>query len=636
MEHVHFSKTRLQGGFWGHYEDLVRRVTVPSVYARFAETGRFASLVCQDGVPVHIFWDSDVAKWIEAVAYLAQTKREPELEALADEAIELIVKNQLPNGYFNSYYITIEPENIFKVRGNHELYCAGHLIEAAVAYDQATGKDALLKAMIRYADHIYQVFYVEKSAAFVTPGHQEIELALQKLAAYTGEQKYADLADYFVDERGKHPEDLEDRIQLVPSPTPKRGTPIPEITGQRDYIRWVSQSELSVRERTAATGHAVRAGYLYTAMANQAKRNGDEELAAVCRRIFRDIRDSKMSITGGVGASSMGEAYGFPYVLPNSSSYNETCATIALAMFAGEMQNLEVNSEYADVIERIWYNGMLSGLSLSGDAFFYENALEIDQREYRRIYEVEDPSKAKGQGERSARRLQRAKVFTTSCCPPNVSRMLASTARHMYSVDGDTIYCHQFAGAVTELTMGGQPAKLELTTNYPNDGKLTYTYHGAPARLAVRIPEWCVEYTGETEQGYAMFDVQDGSVVELELPMEIHFVEANPRIKETAGKCAVTRGPIVYCLESVDNGENLWDITLLENGKQFVLQNDTYHAPVIEMDALRRPETKTLYALKSCDRERFTAKLIPYFAFANRGVSDMQIWTFSTCQVPEK
>ena len=201
MESIHFSKTQLNGGFWGHYEEIVRNVTVPAIYKQFAETGRFAALQCNEEVKSHIYWDSDVAKWIEAVAYLTETCREVELEKLVDEAVENIVRNQLPNGYFNSCYITQMPDQIFTIRDNHELYCAGHLMEAAIAYDHATGKHDFLQAMVRYADHIYQVFYVEKTAGFYTPGHEEIELALLKLAEYTRNKKYRELAAYFVEER---------------------------------------------------------------------------------------------------------------------------------------------------------------------------------------------------------------------------------------------------------------------------------------------------------------------------------------------------------------------------------------------------------------------------------------------------
>jgi len=314
-----------------------------------------------------------------------------------------------------------------------------------------------------------------------------------------------------------------------------------------------------------------------------------------------------------------------------------TVSSVSEDAFTGKVTEINKTAEtyggmtqYSATITFDKAEGMLSGMSLNGDAFFYENALEIDRRDYdasTRSFSELTPAQFHNRGLLHDRRLQRAKVFTCSCCPPNISRMLASITRYMYSVDGDTIYCHQFAASETELTVGGAPAKLELVTNYPTDGKLTYIYHGVPARLAVRIPDWCVEYTGVTENGYAVFDVTDGSTVELELPMEIHFVEANPEVSEDAGRYAVTRGPIVYCLEGVDNGRRLWDIVLQECGEKTVKASGEFGVPVLEIAASRRPAATTLYKLKSDVREKFTAKLIPYFAYANRGVSDMQIWT---------
>ena len=614
MEQVQFANIKLQRGFWEDYEKLVRKVTIPAIYRQFAD--RFRALQCSKEIPAHIYWDSDVAKWIEAAAYLTQTHKEPELERIVDEAVSQILRNQLPNGYFNSCYITQMPEKIFTIRDNHELYCAGHLMEAAIAYDRATGKHAFLEAMCRYADHIFDVFVTKKSAGFFTPGHEEIELALLKLAEHTGIEKYRELAAYFIEERGKHP------LEVCASEEDAKSS-------DGDYFRWMTQSAQPVRQMTEAYGHAVRAGYLYTAMADLARQTGDTQLLDVSKTLFRDIVNTKLSITGGVGAQIWGEAYGPAHRISCRESYNETCAAISLAMFADALQRQEVDSQYADVIERILFNGMLSGISLSGDGFFYENAQEIDLRDYdisTRAFAPMNPGQYHDRGLLHPRRLQRAKVFTCSCCPPNISRILASVTRYMYTIDRNTIYCHQFAASETELTILGQPATLKLETNYPVSGTLRYTYHGPDAILAIRIPGWCSEYPGETEKGYARFPVHSGSILELELPMEVHFMEADPRVSETAGKCAVTRGPIVYCMEGIDNGSNLWDITLSASGNVSVLDSD-YGVPVLEMDASRRPAASALYQQKRNAKIPFTAKLIPYFAFANRGITDMQIWT---------
>ena len=320
-----------------------------------------------------------------------------------------------------------------------------------------------------------------------------------------------------------------------------------------------------------------------------------------------------MSITGGIGADHSGEKFSYKYDLPNSDTYNETCAAISLAMFAGAMQEMEVNSRYGDVNERVYYNGFISGLSLDGEKFFYTNPLEIDRKKYARS--TYQPI------------CERVKVFECSCCPPNVVRMLASIPRYMYTVDGDTVYCNQFAQSETKLQIGGKDAILTQTTDYPNNGKITFKYKGEPMTLYVRIPDWCVEYEGDTENGFARFELSDGDSVTVELPMEIHFIEANPYAQDNSGRYAVQRGPIVYCMEEIDNGENLRDITLLENSEKKVVCEEGIPAPVIYMGAARRPATDRLYSLKGSKRVSFTARLIPYFAFANREATDMLVWT---------
>ena len=590
MKNLNFDCTIINDGFWGFYNVLNRKSVVKNVYNRFKETGRFDALRCdwREGAPnkPHIFWDSDVVKWMEGVAYLMEESPEPELEALVDEMIDNIAQNQRSDGYFNSYFLSVEPSKIFTNRDCHELYCVGHTIEAAIAYHKATGKDKLLNCVLKNVDMIYRVFVEEQGAAFVTPGHEEIELALLKLYNYLGNEKHLELARFFIDQRGNN--DGEEKSSQI-------------------------QSNLPLREVSEAVGHSVRACYLYTAMAMLAKIDGDDKLKAACDRVFDDIVNCKMSITGGVGADHTGEKFSYKYDLPNSDTYNETCAAISLAMFAGAMMEMDVNSRYGDVIERIYYNGFISGLSLDGEKFFYTNPLEIDRKKYARS--TYQPI------------CERVKVFDCSCCPPNVVRMLASIPRYMYTTDGDTIYCNQFAQSETKLQIGGKDAILTQTTDYPNNGKITFKYKGEPMTLYVRIPDWCVEYEGDTENGFARFELSDGDSVTVDLPMEIHFIEANPYAQDNSGRYAVQRGPIVYCMEEIDNGENLRDITLLESSKISVANEKGIPAPVIYIGAERRPKTDKLYSLKGNDRVSFTARLIPYFAFANREASDMLVWT---------
>ena len=590
MKNLAFEKTVIKDGFWRFYSDLNRMSAVKNVYCRFKETGRFDALHCdwREGMPnkPHIYWDSDVVKWIESVAYLIEEAPTPELVSLVDEMIDSIAENQRADGYFNSYFLSVEPSRIFTNRDWHELYCLGHMIEAAIAYHKATGKDKLLNCVLKYVDMIYRVFVEKQSAAFVTPGHEEIELALLKLYEYLGNEKHLELARFFIDQRGNNDKEV-------------KTTQI--------------QSDLPLREISEAVGHSVRACYLYTAMAMLAKIDGDEKLKAACDRVFDDIVNYKMSITGGVGADHSGERFSYKYDLPNSDTYNETCAAIALTMFAGAMQEMDVNSRYGDVIERIYYNGFLSGVSLDGEKFFYTNPLEIDRKKYARS--TYQPI------------CERIKVFDCSCCPPNVTRMLASVSRYMYTVAGDTVYCNQFAGSVTKLQIGGKEATLTQITDYPYSGKITFHYIGKPMTLYVRIPDWCVEYDGDTENGFARFELSDGESVTVDLPMEVHFVEANPYAQDNSGRYAVQRGPVVYCMEEIDNGENLRDITLLENSEKKVVCEEGIPAPVIYMGAERRPATNQLYSIKNDERVSFTARLIPYFAFANREASDMLVWT---------
>lgn len=591
MHSLSHEQVRLTGGFWGGYQALNRTAIVKNVYDRFAETGRFAALKCnwREGMPnkPHIYWDSDVVKWMEGVAYLLGEERDAELESIMDGLVEDIASNQCADGYFNSYFIAVEPSKRFSGRANHELYCLGHMIEAAIAYDRATGKRRLLDVALRYTDLVYRVFLEEESAGFVTPGHEEIELALLKLYAYTGEEKHLELARFFLDQRG-----CAERDEKFSSNV---------------------QDERPLREMEEATGHAVRAGYLYTAMAMLARVDGDEGMKNACDRLFANIVNKKMSITGGIGSDHKHERFSYAYDLPNSDTYNETCAAISLAFFAGAMQEISPDPTYADVIERVLYNGFLSGVSLDGGSFFYTNPLEIDRKKYQRS--TYQPI------------CERVKVFNCSCCPPNVVRFLPSVSRFAYTQDGDTLYCHQFMQGEASFTVGGKAASLTQITDYPNDGRITFQYRGEPMTLCVRIPDWCVEYAGKTEGGYARFAVKDGDSVCVELPMQVHFIEANPNVQDDAGRYAVQRGPLVYCMEEIDNGDNLRDVTLLEQSEIRVEGLAGIPAPTISIGAERRYESESLYRLKDGRRKPFTARLIPYFAFANRGASDMLVWT---------
>ena len=360
MEQISFDKIRL-GGFWKNRFEINKNATIPTVYDRFCDTGRFKAFRCdwKEGMPdkPHFFWDSDVAKWLEAAAYTIAISPDAELEKKIDETVDLIEKNQQEDGYFNIYYTVVEPGKRFTKRDNHELYCAGHLTEAAVAYYKATGKDKFLRLMCKYIDLIEKCFKIDDSAAFSTPGHEEIELALIKLYDCTGEKRYLELCRHFIETRGRSKKDADTRDWC-----------------DNDY----DQSDFPVRELPAAVGHSVRAMYLYSGMADLADRTDDKSLFDACDRLFDSTVKRRMYVTGGIGASAHGEQFADDYILPNDVAYSETCAAIGLALFARRMSAACPDSKYADAAERAIYNGVLAGVSLDGHSFFYVNPLEIN------------------------------------------------------------------------------------------------------------------------------------------------------------------------------------------------------------------------------------------------------------------
>ena len=599
---VDFSKTDITGGFWKQKQDLVRKTSVKAVNYRFKETGRFDAFKCdwKEGMPrrPHYFWDSDVAKWIEGVAYLTQKKREPRLERLADETIDLIEKNQGEDGYFNIYFTVVDPESRFKNRDWHELYCAGHLMEAAVAYYNATGKRKFLDLMCKYADYIEKRFKIDEDTEFVTPGHEEIELALVRLYEATGERRYLELSEFFINSRGKQDEMHIDRMK-------------------NSY----TQSHLPVREQTTAEGHAVRAVYLYCGMADIAWQTGDAELKKACETLFNNIVDKRMYITGGIGSSSCGEAFTVDYDLSNLLAYTETCAALGLALFANRMLRFEADSRYSDTVERVIYNGFMSSMSLDGKSFFYENPLEVIPYLHTRDTSVKSGSIHWPQ-------MQRLEVFDCSCCPPNILRFIPSIANMLYSESEDTIYIHQFMQSRTEIERNGKTIVIEQKTRYPESGRVEIKISGGDTRLAVRIPGWCDGYEGETVKGYAYFDVKESQTLSFDFKMRVKLIEARPEAVFDCGKFAVMRGPVVYCMEAVDNGDILRDIRLSARSRFKYGKHEELGVPKLTVKAYRRQrdDGSPMYYERKEQLVETEATLIPYYAFANRGITEMQIW----------
>ena len=611
MKNIDHSAVRIRSGFWRQKQDLARSVTARAVYDRFAETGRFAALKCRwkpgDELEPHIFWDSDVAKWIEGVAYMLQEGPAPELYALARAAIDDILASQeKETGYYNCYYLTHPERTRFTNRDNHELYCFGHLTEGAVAWYAATGERDFMDAMARYADYVEKRFRIERSAAYVTPGHPELELALVRLAKATGERRYMELAKFFIDQHGTNPEEGFSRCCPWSNDT-------------------YNMDEMPLRKRTTIDGHCVRAFYLLSAVADIAEEYGDKELADAARRCFENATEKRMYITGGFGSTHVGEAFSGDYDLPNRIAYNETCASIAMAFFALRMQKLETDSRYADVIERVLYNGALSGFSLDGKAFFYENPLEIDP-DFNEVFPAtKNPPRFPI--------TQRLEVFTCSCCPPNVVRLLPAVADYAYGYADGTVYVHQYM----DSTAAFDGATLDVTTGYPADGVIRIKADGAN-KLALRIPGWCRSFTLNApyvmENGYA---VTEAAEVILTLDMPVTVMAACTRVHADAGRVAVMRGPVVYCMEGVDNNKEIFDLRLAadavfeEEDAGVCFAENAPCVPVLKTTVTRRIVPAGLYcAAAEVRTEEVPARFIPYFAFANRGATEMLVW------VPEK
>ncbi len=602
MEDIGFSQVNITGGFMARRQEINRDATVYAVYERFCESGRFDPYFTDasrraESYPknLHVFYDSDVVKLIEGAAYiLRKNGAEPRLEEMIALVEDGVARNQEADGYFNSYYQSNEPENRFTDRSRHELYTAGHLFEAAVAVYEATGRRTLLDCAVRFAELIERVFKEEKSAAFLTPGHEEIELALVRLYRATGSRRWLELAKYFVDTRGAA-----------------------EPGSDGEY----SQSHLPAREQHTAEGHSVRACYFYSAMADIAREYGDSRLLDACRAIFDDIVRHKLFITGGIGQDRTIEGFDAPFRLSNDSAYNETCAGISLAMFAQRMLGLEKDAKYADVVETLLYNGIISGVSLDGTSFFYENPLELVPSEHHLApWYMHAPKKLA-----SMPILERVRVFSCSCCPPNICRFLASVGSYAYGRDGDTYYVHQYFNG--DMTDGD--ARITVETDYPHYGAVHIKAEGV-RRLALRIPGWCESFAIDREYtlsgGYAC--IEGGGEIELTLDMPVVLLRADPRVSADVGRAALRRGPVVYCIESVDNGENLRALSVDRMTEPVVTFDGYFDANVIEVNGRRDVMPDSLYFRLGEEpvSQPVRLKFIPYFAFANRGESEMEVW----------
>jgi len=618
LEPLPLTQVRITGGFWKGRLDTNRTKTIPHIYRMLEQTGRLGALRLTyrsgDPDPPHIFWDSDIAKWLEAASCSLATHRHPALKKRLDATIALLAKAQQPDGYLNSHFTTVEPEKRWtNLRDGHELYCAGHLIEAGVAHFEATGERTLLDIVCRYADYIDSVFGPGKRTGY--PGHEEIELALMRLYRASGRERYLRLAGYFIDERGREPHFFDAEAEA-------RGEqPFRHRHGDRTLRYW--QAHLPVRRQREAVGHAVRAMYLYAGLADLAAATGDEPLLAACRRLWQNVALRKLYVTGGVGAHHHGESFGRNHALPNESAYAETCAAIGLVFFAHRMLQIEADGAYADVMERALYNGVLSGVGLDGRTFFYVNPLA------------------------SVGDHHRQRFFGCACCPPNLARLLASLGTYLYSAAADALYVHLYAASRATADVAGRTVTVTQETDYPWDGHVGLTLNldrSAKFSLRLRVPGWCKEFTvkvngnpaaARVRKGYATLRRawNDGDTVTLTLAMPVERIVAHPAVAEDLGRVALARGPVVYCLEQCDHQAPVRRASLPDEARLTArFMPRVLGGCVVINGAGLAPSPsgwkKALYRRAEAVGPARTTKIraIPYALWDNRKVGPMTVW----------
>lgn len=576
---------------------------------------------------VHTGWwfqDSDLWKWIEGAAYSLATHPDPQLEQQIDEAIALAGRAQQEDGYLDTYYIIGGLDKRFtNLRDHHELYIAGHMFEAAAAYFEATGKKALLTMACRFADCLCAHLGPEEGKNHGYPGHQEVELGLARLYGVTGNPRYLALAKHFLDVRGQSPY-FYDEESIKRGDTPARDQsrhPLPPYS--------YHQAHKPVREQTEAIGHAVRQLYMLSGMADVGRLVDDESLVAAADTVFSDITDRQMYITGGVGSTHHGEAFTFDYDLPPERCYCETCASIALIMTAKRLCHAHPHGRYGDVIERALYNGILSGISLDGTKYFYINPLEVwPERCERRGDMMVDP--------------QRLGWFGCACCPPNVLRTLTGLGQYIYAADEDGVYIDQYIASSAAFTVRGQAVSLQMDAHFPWDGHVRLTVRTESPitmKLRLRLPQWAREASLSickepvpiaAQDGYIVIErtFHDEDAVELILPMQPRFMNALHKTPNYAGKTALTRGPLVYCLEEADNGSELWNLRVKAGSLTEVHEPDLLGGvTTLRCDGVRETmDSPELYSDAPILDAPAPLTFVPYYAWGNRGRGEMTVF----------
>ena len=621
--------------FWNQYTALVTREIIPYQYkalndllpntepSHSVRNLRVAAGLEEGTFHGWVFQDTDVAKWLEAVAYSLSYEENPELENTADEMIRLIGMAQQENGYLNTHFSILYPGRYYcNLKEGHELYTAGHFIEAAVAYYQVTGKDAFLKIVCRCADHIMEVFH-SPGYEDAVPGHEEIELALHKLANVTGREEYREMALEFINRRGcsdylKTEHKLDRFIDVWHDPNP--------------YRVLYGQAHLPVREQTTAEGHAVRALYLYSAMADMALHYEDEGLKKACQTLYDNIVNKRMYITGGIGSSGVMERFTTDYDLPNDTAYAESCASIALAMFCRRMARLTGEAKYMDTAEQALINTVLAGVAMDGKSFFYVNPLEVV------------PAACLPATDKNHVKPRRQKWFGCACCPPNIARTLASLGDYLFFGDDESLWLNMYVGGDYRVSIGDTPVRLQMTSSLPYEGKVDIhltAEQRVKGSLRLRIPEYAekpvITADGNAaalvfDKGYAVIEV-GGTEMKLSLRFDVpaRLCYAHPRVPGDAGKCAVRKGPLVYCLEEADNGGNLAGLIIDRNTPlQERFEAELLGGTVaITARGWRLDENTfgaSLYSTNAPQYKPVSLKFVPYPFWGNREPGEMAVW----------
>ena len=582
IEQIDFSHVKINDNFWSPRLSKHVSATLPVCIDQIEnQTGRirnFENAAKGEGEHSGIFFDdSDVYKALEGMAYSLINNPDPELEKKADEWIDKFAAAQQPDGYINTFYTLTGLDKRWTNMDKHEMYCAGHMIEAGVAYYQATGKRKLLDVCIRMTDHMMSQFGPGKR--HWVPGHEEIELALVKLYQTTQEQKYLDFAYWLLEERGHGHGTMGDE-------------------GKWDPVYY--QDIVPVRRLTDISGHAVRCMYLYCGMADVAALKNDTGYIAAIDRLWDDVVHRNMYITGGIGSSRDNEGFTEDYDLPNLDAYCETCASVGMVLWNQRMNQLTGDSKYIDVLERSLYNGALAGISLGGDRFFYVNPLESKGDHHRQEW------------------------YGCACCPSQLSRFLPSIGNYIYASSDDALWVNLYIGNTGQIRIGETDILLTQETDYPWDGSVKLTISMSQPlekEIRLRIPNWCKTYdlsingkriNVSEEKGYAVIkDWKSQDVIALDMDMPVEIVAADPHVKENFGKRAIQRGPLVYCMEEIDNPVYF---------DQIQLSPSTTFQTAFASDILNGIKT-----IKTNGRAQ-SATFIPYYAWDNRKAGKMRVW----------